>query len=149
MKARLRMTRCRAASAGIRLFPYPATSAGAARVWRRRMNKKNTSVSKRGMAPWKRWLIFCMTLLFAACGLAETQAFFTSQESVEREMTRLIEGSRQSIDIALFELRSPGLVQALKHAQSRGVALRLVLDVSHKADDLSAGDVRWLGGRRP
>src|SRR5665213_2937000 len=78
----------------------------------------------------------------------ETKAFFTSQESVERQMIKLIDESKVSIDIALFELRSPGLIIALEHAERRGVLVRMVLDASHKQDNLSTGEVRWLGGLR-
>ena len=87
--------------------------------------------------------------LLATPAAAMTKTFFTSQESVEQEMVRLIDESQSSIDVALFELRSPRLVRALKQAQSRGVQLRLVLDVSHRKDDLPVGQIRWLGGKAP
>ena len=78
-----------------------------------------------------------------------TQAFFSSQESVEKDLSRLIDESRSSIEIALFELRSLALVRTLKRAEDRGVKVRLVLDTAHRADDLPAGEIRWLGGKAP
>ena len=94
------------------------------------------------------WILI-VSLLFFSNGRAsgETQAYFSSQESVELKMGRLIDGSRSSIDVAMFEFRSPELTQALKRAEGRGVTIRLVLDSSHHQEDLSAGNVRWLGGK--
>ncbi len=94
---------------------------------------------------------FCVILLglmfLRAPALGETKVFFSSQDHVEEKMTHLIDDSRSSIDIALFELRSPGLTRALNRAEGRGVLIRLVLDASHRQDDLFAGEVRWLGGK--
>jgi phosphatidylserine/phosphatidylglycerophosphate/cardiolipin synthase-like enzyme len=78
---------------------------------------------------------------------AETKVFFSSQESVEQELVHLIDQSHTSIEIALFELKSPVLARALKSAQQRGLAVRVVLDASHRQDDMPAGDIRWLGGK--
>ncbi len=78
----------------------------------------------------------------------ETRVFFSSRESVEKELLRLIAHSRVSIDMALFELRSPALAQALARARARGVATRLVLDASRGRRDLHDEPVRWLGGKR-
>src|SRR5258706_4944183 len=77
----------------------------------------------------------------------DTQAYFTSRESVDAEIIHLIENSRHSIEMALFELKSPQLVAALKRAQGRGIHVRLLLDSSHRGEDLAVGEVRWLGGR--
>src|SRR5438094_6284768 len=92
---------------------------------------------------------FCCLLFLAYPVAAGTRVFFTSQESVEHRLVQFIDESRSSIDMALFELRSGGLAHALERAQGRGVHLRLVLDASHREEDLPvlpAGNVRWLGG---
>src|SRR5437016_896947 len=94
-------------------------------------------------------MFFCCPLLLAYPVAAGTRAFFTSQESVEQRLVQLIDESHSSIDMALFELRSGGLVRALEGAQGRGVHLRLVLDASHREEDLPVlpvENVRWLGG---
>ncbi len=80
---------------------------------------------------------------------AETRVLFSSQESVEKKLIQLINDSSSSIEMALFELRSPELVSVLKRAQERGVRLRLVLDASHRTDAQPCGEVRWLGGKTP
>ena len=94
-----------------------------------------------------RGIVLCGLLVLSQPVLCATKAFFTSKESVEEEMSRLIEKSRSSIDMALFELKSPRLVGALKRAIARGIHVRLLLDTSHRAEDLAAGEVRWIGGK--
>ena len=91
--------------------------------------------------------ILCSLILLAHPSFGATKVYFTSQESVEAKMIELIEQSRSSIDMALFELRSVPLVSALSRAKGRGVKIRLVLDASHRDQDLGAGEVRWLGGK--
>jgi mitochondrial cardiolipin hydrolase len=101
------------------------------------------------MPKWISWLlVMSFTFFLHASARGETKAFFTSQESVERRMETLMDASKSSIDIALFELRSPGLIRALQRAEHRGVIVRMVLDASHRQDNLSTGEVRWLGGLR-
>ena len=84
-----------------------------------------------------------------------TRAFFTSQESVEKELVRLIEQSHVSIDLALFRFDSRPLAAAVNRAQERGVRIRLILDGHAEAQRTSDGqapqlpavDVRRLEGR--
>jgi phosphatidylserine/phosphatidylglycerophosphate/cardiolipin synthase-like enzyme len=100
------------------------------------------------MGRMRRLGILCLALGTLASPLsAATQAFFTSKESVEDEMVRLIEQSRTSVDMALYELRLPPLIHALDQAKSRGVRIQLLLDISQRGKDLSTGEVRWLGGK--
>src|SRR5258708_1115378 len=95
-----------------------------------------------------RWIVvLSLSCLQELPALGDTRVFFSSQDSVERKVERLIDQSRHSLDIALFELRSRTLTNALKRAQARGVSIRLVLDASHRKDDLPQGEFRWLGGR--
>lgn len=97
---------------------------------------------------WRQWrFALCWLLVLARPSFAGTQVYFTSQESVEERMVRLIERSTASIDIALFELRSAKLAAALEQAKGQGVRVRLILDASHRQQDLSAGEVRCLAGK--
>src|SRR5690349_2863981 len=96
---------------------------------------------------WRIGSILCSLTLMAPPARAETKAFFTSQESVEEKMVGLIERASTSIDMALFELRSPRLAGALAKAKARGVRIRLILDAEHAKQDLAAGEVRLLGGK--
>jgi len=85
-----------------------------------------------------------------------TQAFFTSEESVEKELVRLIDHSHSSIDLALFRFASKPLALAISRARERHVRLRLVLDGHSEAEgkDNSLGtafvhgEVRRLDGKR-
>ena len=63
-------------------------------------------------------------------------------------MVGLIERAGASIDVALFELRSARLAGALARAKERGVRIRLILDAEHAKQDLAAGEVRLLGGKK-
>lgn len=79
------------------------------------------------------------------------QSYF-SGEGVQNRLLELIQASRTSIDLALFEFSSPRLAEALRRAQRRGVAIRLILDAhsGKKGADLSvlAGlEIREMAGR--
>lgn len=96
------------------------------------------------------WVTIGLVALGAALAGATVRAYFSSQESVEHEIVGLIDESRFSMDIALFELRSPRLMKALAQAKSRGVRVRLLLDASRPTPPaIPLGDMRWLGGKRP
>ena len=92
-------------------------------------------------------IVVCFLVGMARLGRGATEAFFTSQESVEEKMVRLIERADVSIDMALFELRSPRLAAVLARAKERGVRVRLILDAEHAKEGLAAGEVRFLGGK--
>ncbi|MBI5210254.1 MAG: hypothetical protein HY927_09820 [Elusimicrobia bacterium] len=47
---------------------------------------------------------------------------------VEKELVKAIDASRRSILLALYEFKSPGLLDALRRARGRGVDVRIVLD---------------------
>ena len=90
---------------------------------------------------------FCLLDAIGPC-YAAPEVFFTSQESVEDHMVRLIDRADNSIDMALFELKSARLVGVLARAKERGVHVRLILDAEHAREDLAAGEVRLLGGKK-
>src|SRR5437762_875180 len=87
---------------------------------------------------------------------AMTRAFFTSQESVEKELVRLIDGSHSSIDMALFRFASRPLALAIARAHARHVRLRIVLDGRSEEEGKSnalgiafvRGEVRVLDGKK-
>jgi len=95
-------------------------------------------------------------LLLASPGEAMTRAFFTSQESIEKELVRLIDASHASIDMALFRFASRPLALAICRARARHVRIRLVLDGHSESEGRShtlaiafvSGEVRRLDGKR-
>lgn len=56
-----------------------------------------------------------------------SDAYFTP-EDIKRQILRAIEGSQESIDIAVFEITSNDILNALIKAQERGVHIRMVMD---------------------
>jgi mitochondrial cardiolipin hydrolase len=104
----------------------------------------------------KLWVLPICVALGMARASGETRAFFSSRDSVEQEICRLIDRSGDSIDMALFEFRSPRLAQALARARAKGVFLRIILDAGYGARR-SGGiikemlfrpdEVRYLGGK--
>src|SRR5437016_13692232 len=97
---------------------------------------------------WRIGFIPCSLALVAPRSYGATEVFFTSQQSVEERMAGLIERADTSIDMALFELRSARLASTLARAKERGVRIRLILDAEHAKQDLAAGEVRLLGGKK-
>ncbi len=95
------------------------------------------------------WIVvgFCLLTLSGLWG--ETRAYFSSQESVEKILVHHIEESHASIEMALFEFRSPALRQALDRALVRGVSVHLILDASRPVKgNATPVSARWLGGKR-
>lgn len=81
---------------------------------------------------------------------------FTEEEKVADAVTRAIERTRSTLDVALYNLQIPAASGALLKAGSRGVKVRVILDYEHvypKAgkemqDLIDAGmDVRVMKGR--
>lgn len=85
---------------------------------------------------------------------AQAQAFFSS-DGVQQQLLRLIDGSRQTIDLAVFEFSSKPLAAALARARSRGVSVRLLLNAQNPQDmhlpaelaPLAPDHLRRLSGR--
>lgn len=102
------------------------------------------------------WTVAFLALGLAAPAAAGTHVFFTAQESVEKELVRLLDQSQTSIDLALFRFDSRPLAQAVSRAHARGVRIRLILDGHAESQRhpngqgplLAAAEVRHLEGRR-
>lgn len=58
-----------------------------------------------------------------------TQTLFTRTTSVAKVIERLIQSSKTSADAALYRLSHPRLALALNDASTRGVRVRLILDL--------------------
>jgi len=86
---------------------------------------------------------FALIGLMAAAANPAPQAYFSSDESIQRRMLQLVADSRETIDLALFEFSSRPLAEGLKRAQARGVAIRLLLDGGK--DARSFGAVQAVG----
>ena len=84
------------------------------------------------------------------------EAYFSGQDHIDQHIIALMDQSRQSMDMALYEFSSRPLEEALSRAADRGVHIRLVLDPHiaeekktvaglEKIHDLS---LRYSGSRR-
>jgi len=74
---------------------------------------------------------------------AQAQAFF-SADGVQQQLLRLIDTSRQTIDLAVFEFTSKPLAEALSRARSRGVTVRLLLNAQNPQDIRLPSDLAGL-----
>ena len=72
-------------------------------------------------------LWFCRAPLDAA----ETEAFFSPEESIKEIILREVGTASSTIDLAIFEITSSDLGRALLNAKQRGVKVRIVTDSNH------------------
>lgn len=68
-----------------------------------------------------------VSLFFMQNGAFSSDVYFTSQE-IKRQILHAIEGCRETIDIAVLDITSNDILNALIKAQERGVHVRIVVD---------------------
>ncbi|MBB6735027.1 phospholipase D family protein [Cohnella zeiphila] len=67
----------------------------------------------------------------ASAALGEKQvawAFTQADQHPERELIQVIDGAESTLDIAIYSLTYPDIVQAIRNAAKRGVRVRLISD---------------------
>jgi phosphatidylserine/phosphatidylglycerophosphate/cardiolipin synthase-like enzyme len=97
---------------------------------------------------------FLFLVLTCSTVCASPEVHF-SPGGIQSHLVSAIDGTRRSLDVALYELSARPLIGALKRAGERGVAVRLILDEEvlreHPQDKTLAGvrhvSLRTLGGR--
>jgi phosphatidylserine/phosphatidylglycerophosphate/cardiolipin synthase-like enzyme len=67
-----------------------------------------------------------------------TEVYFSPNGGVRNRLVRAIEGSRRSIDIAVYNLTARELAEALHAAKARGVLVRVVVDRERFESGLSS-----------
>ena len=60
--------------------------------------------------------------------LAETKAIFSPERSIKEILLREIESTTSTINLAIHEMTSPDMAQALLKAKDRGVKVRVITD---------------------
>lgn len=55
-------------------------------------------------------------------------AFTQADQHPERQLQAIIDGAKQTLDIAIYSLTYPDIVQAIKNAAQRGVKVRIITD---------------------
>lgn len=76
-----------------------------------------------------RFIIYFILLVFLSSpAIAVEYVFFSPSSQCEDEIIRLINQSRDKIDIAVYAINNDNIVAALKQAFSRGVKIRILTD---------------------
>ena len=73
-------------------------------------------------------LFFIFFLMLVGCSFADTRVFFSPSPRCEKNIVRLIDGSREKIDAAVYAINNEDIVEALKRAEQRGVKIRILTD---------------------
>lgn len=70
----------------------------------------------------------------------------TSSSAIEKRIVDMIEGAKESIDLAAYNLNNNAISAALKRASNRGIVVRVVTDIDTRHPDLLDADVnfQWL-----
>ncbi len=80
-------------------------------------------------------LLLCVVALAGAARGSEV--YFSPGGGIQRRLVQAIEGSRQTIDLAIYNLTAFELAEALQKAQARGVHIRILMD----RENLETGSV--------
>ena len=73
-------------------------------------------------------IIFLFLLFSSVFAFAQTEVFFSPSKKCENGLMGLIEGSKDTIDVAVYSINNTNLVDALKKAYKRGVKIRILTD---------------------
>jgi cardiolipin hydrolase len=99
------------------------------------------------------WTALAGAAVLPAVSLASPQAYFSSQDNLQYQVSSAIDRSQTSLRVALFELTSKPLIQTLRRAAERGVNVQILLNATGASADLQNTlpanlEVRYLPGRR-
>ena len=72
-------------------------------------------------------------------------AFTQADQQPERQLIGLIDGARETLDIAIYSLTHPDIVQAIKNAHLRGVAVRVITDRTQSSGKSQKEALKLLG----
>lgn len=73
-------------------------------------------------------LLFLLLSLTGSPATAEIEALFSTEVNIREALLKEIETLSETLDLALYEITSADLVQALARAKGRGVKVRVVTD---------------------
>lgn len=104
----------------------------------------------------RKQLLGCVLCCLAAGAAEPPQAYFSGTDHIDQQIIRLLDQSRQTLDMALYEFSSQPLANALERAAGRGVHIRMVLDTHlalerktlERLAKIPALSVRFIGSRR-
>ncbi len=91
--------------------------------------------------PGRRAFALLLVLLLCLVGLTPiaqgSEVYFSPDGGIRQRLVQAIEGSRQTIDLAIYNLTAIELAAALQAAQARGVHVRILMD----RENLETGSV--------
>ena len=90
-------------------------------LWRRRLHSAALALALSGL------------MVAPALAASDVEIHYAPQENLSRFDTRLIDAAERSIDMAAYVLTDADVVEALRDAAVRGVAIRLYFDKSQYA----------------
>jgi phosphatidylserine/phosphatidylglycerophosphate/cardiolipin synthase-like enzyme len=74
------------------------------------------------------FLLLSLFLFQASFASGETEAIFSQERSIKEVLLKEVESTTSTIDLAVREITSPEMSQALLKAKERGVKLRVIAD---------------------
>jgi phosphatidylserine/phosphatidylglycerophosphate/cardiolipin synthase-like enzyme len=89
----------------------------------------------------RRVLTTAVAIVGAACAALAQKVHYSPEESLDAIDAKLIEASKDSIDLASYSLTDTAVIDALNAAARRGVVIRIVLDPRERHDFVKLGDL--------
>ena len=72
--------------------------------------------------------LFSLWIFYISPAMAETEAIFSPGESIKESILKEVESTTSTLDLAIHEITSLDMAQALLKAKQRGVKVRLIVD---------------------
>jgi len=74
------------------------------------------------------FILFLILVLQGSPAIAETEAFFSPEEVIKESILKELDSATSTIDLAIHEITSLDMAQALVKAKQRSVKVRIVAD---------------------
>ena len=74
------------------------------------------------------FILFLILVLQGSPAIAETEAFFSPEEAIKESILKELDSATSTIDLAIHEITSLDMAQALVKAKQRSVKVRIVAD---------------------
>lgn len=81
----------------------------------------------------KKYFITLFVCCCVGCSTTQPEVFFSPSKSCENGLIHLIENSKETIDVAVYSINNPNLVEAIKKAHDRGIQIRILTDRTQAA----------------
>jgi phosphatidylserine/phosphatidylglycerophosphate/cardiolipin synthase-like enzyme len=82
-------------------------------------------------------LLFLILIFHSSPVMGEIEAIFSSRESIKESILKGVESATSTLDLAIHEIASLDMAQALLKAKQRGIKVRLIVDSKQAKAKLS------------